>query len=633
MDNPFKKRATEYVADPNTLLPLVSPTPIREFFTPDGGELLEKLTIVVGTPGCGKTTIARVIEFDTLATLARDPAGINKELAKTLADLRILPDGTPALLVYRLPMTTNFRSIWDLPYSEELRAALLRAYVQSKAVLGWFRQLEGIDAINLDQIKIITRDDSESARDVLQAASPLAFREEARRVELAVFKVITALVAPNERDLAEVINSKYDVFEYIESIQVPSWMHSALPSHVELRPMAIVDDAHELHPLQFVQLRDWLKNRNIRVGRWVMCRPDVVSPEDYREAMVKEVLQEEERQWHGTARGRDYILKLMQPTHRNTKRFLAVARDISSRYLVGVTELSRGSPRTLGSALDHKQVALTQAQLKELQNKVEVFARNSNLSAPVIQSLHSRIPAKVPADEAAGALHILLHREWNRTPQLELLSEDPVEEPFTGDREISSGLLEGVRLQLMHEFDRPFYFGMDKLAEASNNNIEQFIRLSGVLIDELIARVVRGRSYELPAKLQHDALRKLAVRIMEEWDFPYHALVKDLISGMAKRCKDRTLLPNAPLDHGANAIGIPQEEMDQVLARSERLTRVLHFAFAYKALVFVPQYRCKGRVWCLLELGAIPSIAYGLTLRRGGFIEDTLTGLQSLLKE
>lgn len=633
MDNPFKKRATEYVADPNTLLPLVSPAPIVEFFTPDGSELLEKLSIVVGTPGCGKTTIARVIEFDTLATLARDPAGINKELAKALAELRILSEGTPSLLVYRLPMTTNFRSIWDLPYTEELRAALLRAYVQSKAVLGWFRQLESIESISLDQIKIVTRDDSESARNVLQAASPAAFREEARRVELAVFKVITALVAPNERDLAEVINSKYDVFEYIERIEVPAWMHGSTLDIVSLRPMAIVDDAHELHPLQFAQLRDWLKSRNIRVGRWVMCRPDVVSPEDYRDAMVKDVQQEEERQRHGTTRGRDYILKLMQPTHRNTKRFLAVARDISARYLVGVSQLSRGSPRTLNSALDHMQVTLTAAQLKVLETRVEVFAQNSNLSAGVIHSLRARIPDRVPADEAAGAMQVLLHREWNRTPQLELLSEDPIEEPITGDREVASSLLEGVRLQLMHEFDRPFYFGMEKLAEASNNNIEQFIRLSGVLIDELIARVVRGKSFELPARLQHDALRKLAVRIMEEWDFPYHTQVKDLVSGMAKRCKQRTLLPNAPLDQGANAIGIPQEEMDQVLARSERLTRVLHFAFAYKALVFIPQYRCKGRVWCLLELGAIPSIAYGLTLRRGGFIEDTLTGLQSLLKE
>ena len=71
--------------------------------------------------------------------------------------------------------------------------------------------------------------------------------------------------------------------------------------------------------------------------------------------------------------------------------------------------------------------------------------------------------------------------------------------------------------------------------------------------------------------------------------------------------------------------------MEKVLKRSERLARVLHFAFAYKALVFVPQYNCKGKVWCLLELGALPSMANGLTLRRGGFIEDTLSGLQSML--
>ncbi|ABR82055.1 hypothetical protein ACSLV1_30790 [Pseudomonas aeruginosa] len=631
MDNPFKKRATEYVADPSTLLPLVSHTPIQEFFSPDGGELLEKLSIVVGTPGCGKTTIARVIEFESLATLARDPVEINKELATTLTHLRILEDSTPSLLAYRLPMTTNFRSIWDLPYPESLRATLLRAYVQSKAVLGWFRQLESIESIDLEQIEIITRSDSESAREVLRADTPSAFREKARQVELAVFKVITALVAPSERDLAEVINTKYDVFEYIERIRVKNWVSSSNLVYAELRPMAIVDDAHELHPLQFAQLRDWLKSRNIRVGRWVMCRPDVVSPEDYREAMAKDVLEEEQR--HGTARGRDYILKLMQPSHRNTRRFQVVARDISARYLHGITELSRRSVRSLGGVLDHDHVVLAPAQLEQLRNSVETFARESKLSDAVLHSLRSRIPATLPTDEATAAFRILLRREWNRSPQLGLLDDDPAEEPVTGDRPVSSALLEGARLQLFHEFGRPYYFGMDKLAEASNNNIEQFIRLSGVLIDELIARVVRGKTPELSAKLQHDVLRKLAARIMEEWDFPYHALVKDVISGMAQRCLERTLLPNAPLDHGANAIGIPQEEMDQVLARSERLTRVLHYAFAYKALVFVPQYRCKGRVWCLLELGAIPSIAYGLTLRRGGFIEDTLSGLQSLLKE
>lgn len=631
MDNPFKKRATEYVAEPNTLLPLVSHAPLVEFFTQDGTELLEKLSIVVGTPGCGKTTIARIIEFDSLATLARDPVEINKELAIALAQLKILRDGAPSLLAYRLPMTTNFRSIWDLPYSDSIRATLLRAYVQSKAVLGWFRQLESVEEIDLEQIVIVTRSDSESARKVLKADSPREFREHARRIELAVFKVITALVAPSEQDLAEIINETYDVFEYIELFRVKGWLAGKPDEYVDLLPMAIVDDAHELHPLQFAQLRDWLKRRNIKIGRWVMCRPDVVSPEDYRDAMAKDVMEEGEQR-PGTTGGRDYILKLMQPSHRN-KRFIGVARDISTRYLSGINDLSRRSVKTLSSVLDHNSVTLTASQLEQLRKSVDSLQRESKLSELVISSLRARIPEKTQPDEALAAFRILLKREWNRTPQLGLLDDEPAEEPITGDRTVSPSLLEGARLQLFHEFERPYYFGMDKLADASNNNIEQFIRLSGSLIDELIMRVVRNKKPELSAKLQHDALRKLSTKIMDEWDFPYHALVKDLIHGMATRCLERTLLPNAPLDHGANAIGIPQEEMDKVLARSERLTRVLHFAFAYKALVFVPQYKCKGRVWCLLEIGAIPSIAYGLTLRRGGFIEDTLSGLQSLLKE
>ncbi|OEC35867.1 hypothetical protein SAMN05216600_109167 [Pseudomonas cuatrocienegasensis] len=632
MDNPFKKRATEYVAEPSTLLPLVSHTPLLEFFSLDGVELLEKLSIVVGTPGCGKTTIARVIEFDSLATLARDPVEINKELAVALTQLSILKDGTPSLLAYRLPMTTNFRSIWDLPYSESIRATLLRAYVQSKAVLGWFRQLETVEELDIEQIEIVTGSDSESARQVLKADSPSDFREYARRIELAVFKVITALVAPSEQDLAEIINESYDVFEYIERFRVRNWIVGTPGEYVDLLPMAIVDDAHELHPLQFAQLRDWLKRRNIYIGRWVMCRPDVVSPEDYRDAMAKEVMEDGEQR-PGTAGGRDYILRLMQPSNRSAKRFLVVARDISSRYLNGINELSRRSIKTLPNILDHNNVSLAASQLEQLRKSVVEFQQESRLSKTVIDSLRARIPETTQPDEALAALRILLRREWNRTPQLGLLDDDPTDEPLTGDRTISPALLEGARLQLFHEFGRPYYFGMDKLAEASNNNIEQFIRLSGSLIDELIVRVVRNRKPELSAKLQHDVLRKLSLKIMDEWDFPYHALVKDLLAGMAKRCLDRTLLPNAPLDHGANAIGIPQEEMDKVLARSERLTRVLHFAFAYKALVFVPQYKCKGRVWCLLEIGAIPSIAYGLTLRRGGFIEDTLSGLQSLLKE
>ena len=107
--------------------------------------------------------------------------------------------------------------------------------------------------------------------------------------------------------------------------------------------------------------------------------------------------------------------------------------------------------------------------------------------------------------------------------------------------------------------------------------------------------------------------------------------MQELVKQIAERCLERTLRPNAPLDDGANAIGILQDEMDSVLKCDGRLARVLHFAFAYKALVFVPQYNCKNKVWCLLELGALPNLAYGLTLSRGGFIEGNLRTLQGML--
>ena len=227
----------------------------------------------------------------------------------------------------------------------------------------------------------------------------------------------------------------------------------------------------------------------------------------------------------------------------------------------------------------------------------------------------------------------MLQRERNRTPQLTLLDDVEIVEPVTEQKNARSSILEAARIHLLHGYDLSYYYGMDKLADASNNNIEQFIRLSGVLVEQLLARTVLGKKPELTAKSQHEALVGQANKIMAEWDFPYHLMVKKLINEIADRCVTKTLEPNAPLEGGANAIGVPQADLQKILARSERLTRVLHFAFAYKALIFVPEYSCKGKAWCLLELGAIPCISHNLTLRRGGFIEGSLSDLNDWIGE
>lgn len=634
MDNPFKKRRTELITDRHTLLSLVSSVPIEEFFKPERKQLLEKLTLVVGTPGCGKTTIAQVVEFESLYTLCRETASpINRDLVDVFTGHELIKDELPAILGHRLAMSTNFREIWELPYSDQTRQVLLRAFLQSKAVLGWFNQLDTM-GVSLEHVDIVMGANSESVYTTTGADHAESFREYARSIELAIFRVVTSLVPPDEKEMAKsFLNTSYDVFEVLRGFRVRRWPGSpgtSVDTDVVLRPLIIVDDAHELHPTQFAQLRDWLKTKAMGVSRWLMCRPDIVSADDYRDALAKDTIAEEDMQ-PGSIRDRDYIMKLMQVG--TAKRFKYVATDIATRYIASIPEFRRRGISDLKPLLNQTARAeLAPGAYRLLEEKVDKLAKDAHFSKAFVESLHARVGDDVPADESQAALRILIYREKKKTPQIDLLGDDELlDEPTSDDKKVNSTVLEGARVQLMHEFERPYYFGMDKLISASNSNIEQFVRLAGTLVDELLARVIRNREPFLSPKAQHVAMVGQAKQAMSDWDFPYNNVVRALVKEIATQCIARTLQENAPLGAGANAVGIPQEEMDAVLRRDGRLARVLHFAFAYNALVFVPSYRCKNKVWCLLELGALPNLAYGLTLNRGGFIESTLRKLQAMV--
>src|SRR6185312_2531800 len=74
MANPFEKRATEYLRDDEAFLAVVTPEPLATFFQKPAkeGRLYDRLAMIIGTPGSGKTTLARLFQYQTLCTLLRN---------------------------------------------------------------------------------------------------------------------------------------------------------------------------------------------------------------------------------------------------------------------------------------------------------------------------------------------------------------------------------------------------------------------------------------------------------------------------------------------------------------------------------------------------------------------------------
>ncbi len=636
MDNPFLKRATDFYRDEEAFLAVISPEPIR-YFLRDAKEtsLYERLVNIRGTPGTGKTTMARVFEYPTLSALLRNSSiPTYQALVDTVSMCGALVDNQVAVLGCRLPLETDYRDVWEFSYPENVKLTLTNALIQARAVLGWLRHLQHAGH-SLDSIRIEARADAEAATQAIGGTSGAGLLERARAIERALYKVVGALITPEIHDLDDVLTDAYRPFDVIERFVVDAADGKRL-----LRPLVILDDAHVLAPAQFRGLQRLLIRREIRVARWILARLDVLHPKEAFEALTED--RPDEPPMPGVTASRDYLAIMLQSGVEDRRKhrvaFRRMAMDMASRYLQQMPIFTTRNLRRLEDLLGDQILPLPKSKAEELAAHVDATQRKLRLSTKKREELLAAIDAYRPDGVVAlhpeirlAMLSVLMHRMEKRGQAG--LFDSALPEPASKLPKVDLTVYDAARIQLLHRYERPYYVGIEDVCDASSENAEQFLRLAAELVELSAVNVIRGKAALLDPPIQSERLQAKAKQVVDEWDFPRARLVRKLVETLAAKCLQRSLDGNAPLGPGANAYGILQGEFEAIPETHPELAQLLQTAIANNALTVVPRYSCKNKEWCLLELGGIVILRHGLTLKRGGFLEGSAAELTTIAKD
>lgn len=641
MPNPFTTRATEHIPSIEGFLSVVTPDPLSQYFQKyaEDNRLFQKLVFVNGTPGSGKTTMARLLDFSTLATLVRGARNENyKTLISTLNKCSILRSGRIRIASCRIPLESDFQELWHLPYRETVRNDLLMRLIQARAVLSWFSQFERA-SIELEHVKVRVRDNFEELAEFFGGLEAPSIRSRAHEVEKSIYGLLGALVAPPEPEIEEQFSTPFRLFDGLVSIEIPPHRAQELFVEESLTPLIILDDAHCLHADQLRVLKQGLMKREVQIARWIFSRLDVLHPQELFEAISAEQI-EAGSDIPGTTSGRDYVPIHLQSQNRKHARreFRSMAKKMGSKYIQLMESFRQNGIQDLQSILPETVDELGASYLSTLEKGVRSLAKKHKVGQErfeeyrVLVEEFAQKKGGLTQDVQLAMLKVILARYGNRIPKQELLFEEEGPDP-SHPLKADADVFDAARVHLYHEFGRPFHVGIDAVCDAASENAEIFLQIAGYLVEVSEANILKQREAFLEARRQQRLLKEKADGIVADWNFPEHRSFMRIANVIGEKCLEITKRANAPLGDGANAFGIPNHEFETLGEKFPELARVLKFGVAYSAISVIPSYPCKNKLWCLFELGGPLIVHFGLTFKRGGFVEGTLQELEAELNE
>ncbi len=607
--NAFKVRAADRsVLDVSLFLPLYCPT-LLKLLLPDDISAPGKLLVLRGSPGSGKSSLLRLFEPETLLAIhQRRKQTTEQALLDRLTSLGAINDFGPQVIGIYLDCDSSLREISNLPLGEA-NVKVLNTMLDVRIVSNFLRSIKSMIATELlspemEDIQLAPLSPQETPPMIFGKAQTLSsLCYECEQIEADFGTLLNSFPG-------DPIPSSIQPHARIFAFSFLNQQRQAAGPLGHLVPLVMLDNLHELY---FDQRQQILAEFLTRSGlpRWIALRKHVLELEE----LISLEGMKDDRDF------REIDLDGISPA--TFKNFVA---DVAKR------RLSRSSALQQYSVASDFRLLLSENDDTYNREKIakgldEVAARFRNLNKHLNQQI-DLVPAQLSAEnvsvkdliELEGQL-IKAERKV-RQKQRSLFPETMLLEPLDSKTEGAAGLFAASRFKL------PYYHSFDMLAETSNGNVDQFLNISGVMVDKLIFRAELGKEIILSAQDQHDLLREEAQKYCQNLEkrFTHGFSIRQLVENLGLFFNEVTYRVNAPYAPGVNGFGLDRALLRRVLAKRESddktalLREVLTIAVAYNIFSVRPTKQGQvGSEKIVFYLNRLLCVKYYLPLGFGGF--------------
>jgi hypothetical protein len=549
-------------------------------------------------------------------------------LASLLDEVGAFHNGRPAVLGVMLSLDRDYRSILDLGAPTEVANRLFFRLLDGRIMLAVVRAaatVTGGDFSDLARVEFRRRgqiDGSEEAAYRLGGDSGVGISEASLSAERQILAMLDSLLPVDWRQGVPGHADLYSL-RLLSDVQI---VVDGAP--VNMRPLILLDDGHELPRTQRDALLKRLIPRELGVSRWYSERFEALSPE--------EILQ-------SVGIGRDFELlelerKAAEQTGRGRSRFEKLVTDIGNLRAARSLERYEGGGYSFTELLEVEDDDLLGSSESEIIEKLEIDTRRLAGSERRYQSWIETVEQQrgYAAARSWRELEILIEKDRTR-PNLDLF--DLPSPPEEMDRLSGSNVREAAALFLAREHWLPYYFGPRKLARLASHNIEQYLAISGDLFEEMLSAIMLNRTPRLSAERQHNIIRRASERLWREIPrrLPHGHDVQKLLAAIVAMSVKETRRSTAPYAPGVTGTALSMADRQQLLEPAVRekipgadaLFRALASAIAQNILSAELNRPVKGGRFMVLYLNRLLCPRFGLPLGRGGFREKRLTEMAS----